>query len=209
MSVKLEDVSVDFGDRRILHGICATFESGILTALTGPSGTGKTTLLGVIAGFILPSEGKVTVGGVAPLPEFVVWVPQGANALSARTLLDNVRLAPLSDGLPLSAAEKVASAQLEMVGLGGRESALARELSGGELQRLALARALASSRPLLLADEPTANLDSETSKGIIELLRSIRAERTMIIATHDPELVSAADRVVDLRRLDAHRSKEN
>ncbi|WP_425460823.1 ABC transporter ATP-binding protein [Leucobacter komagatae] len=187
------------GGRKILQGVSAEFEDGVMTVLIGPSGTGKTTLLNLLAGYLSPSSGSILVNGMPPDPSLVAWIPQGVNALGRRTLTENVMIAPLSEGVVRASARELATHQLERVGLGGREESTASELSGGELQRLAIARALASRKPLLLADEPTANLDSETAGGIIALLHSLRCERTLVVATHDPELMRASERVVSTK----------
>lgn len=200
MPVTLQGVAIAFDGLLVLEGVTEEIHDGELTVLTGPSGTGKTSLMGVIAGVIPAASGTVNVNGQAPSPEQVVWVPQGANALPARTVIDNVMIAPLSDGFEeVSAAERAMTA-LEQVGLAGRAHTQAWKLSGGQLQRLALARALASMRPLLLADEPTANLDAGTAREMIALLRTLRFTQTLMVATHDPALMLAADRVIDLRR---------
>jgi ABC-type lipoprotein export system ATPase subunit len=204
MSVIVEKVTAGFDRQAVLRHISCEFEPGKLTALVGPSGSGKTTLLEVISGLLLPWSGTVRVEGDSAGLSPVVWVPQGANALGARSILDNVRLAPLSDGLSSAQATETASRMINYVGLGDRESSLARELSGGELQRLAFARAIASRRRVILADEPTANLDAANTEEIVCLLHRLRSDRTMIVATHDPNLVSAADSVVDLRLLGNH-----
>lgn len=202
MSVVLKGVTVEIAGRVILSRISCTFGESSITALIGPSGTGKTSLLGIIGGLIVPKEGTVEVYGQLPCAASSVWVPQGANALGARTLVDNVRIAALSDGLDDKSATRLAEEKLCLVGLASRAQSIAMDLSGGELQRLAIARALASDRPVMLVDEPTANLDHITSTGIIEVFRSIKADRTIVMATHDPDLVKAADKVVDVRLLD-------
>lgn len=201
MPVTVENLTIAFGTRMVLRNISTTFPDGQLIAVTGPSGSGKTTLLGAIGGIIRPTAGCIRINDDLPDTSLSVWVPQGANCLSNRTLIDNAMIAPLSDGLPRLLAHDKAMQALEEVGLADRNNSFAAELSGGELQRLALARALASTRPVVLLDEPTANLDPATASGIIDLLRQVPVENTMIVSTHDPELVNAADIVVDLRQL--------
>ncbi|MFT4233171.1 MAG: ATP-binding cassette domain-containing protein [Leucobacter sp.] len=201
MPVMVRNIAVSYASRKVLSNISAMFPDGQLVAVTGPSGAGKTTLLGAIGGIVPLASGNIEVNGLAPRPELSVWVPQGANCLTSRTLMDNVMIAPLSDGIPRAEAQAKATMALEQVGLGARGDSRAAELSGGELQRLALARALASARPVVLLDEPTANLDPVTASGIITLLKNVPVTNTMIVSTHDSELVDAADAVLDLRQL--------
>ncbi|MCW2286948.1 putative ABC transport system ATP-binding protein/phosphonate transport system ATP-binding protein [Leucobacter luti] len=199
MPVLVEALTIGFGPLTIIESLTCRFETGVLTALTGPSGSGKTSLLEVLAGLAIPRRGVVTLNGSRIDSSQIAWVPQGANALGARTALDNVRIAPLSDGLSPEIATAIALERLEQVGLASQRSAIARTLSGGELQRLAFARAMASSRPLVLADEPTANLDTRSAREVTRLLQRLSTQRTMIVATHDQELVLAAAKVVNLR----------
>lgn len=187
----------------VLNRVSCGMRKGVLTALVGPSGAGKSTLLGALSGIVRPDSGKVRVDGQAPSQLNSVWVPQGANALGSRTALENVLISPLSDGCSRPRAFAIATKRLSEVGLAGREESLAGQLSGGELQRLAFARALASSRSLLLADEPTANLDLESTRAVVKLMREISSSKTVVVATHDPEVVKSADVVLDLRRLNS------
>lgn len=110
-------------------------------------------------------------------------------------------IAPLSDGRSRIDSVNIAIEKLDSVNLLGRIDDPAHVLSGGELQRLAFARALASSRPIVLADEPTANLDVKSTRGVISILKSMRRDRSMVVATHDPEVIESADYVVDLKSL--------
>jgi len=203
--IAVENVSIEFDGVRVLSSFSATFQSGKVTALVGPSGSGKTSLLGVMAGLAKPTHGRVTLheAGLPPCepdPVNVVWVPQGSNALATRSALENVMVAALADGASFERATAQADRALNAVGLRNRRTALARQLSGGELQRLSIARALASSRPLLFADEPTANLDEGNSIKIASILRDLPStSRTIVVSTHDPLLMSAADHVVQLR----------
>lgn len=205
MEIHVENVSYRFGEREVLTDFSADIEAGRVTALVGPSGSGKSTLLGGIAGYVKSATGRVTVSAgpqsprEAPRPEHIGWVPQGANALSGRTVLDNVTIGVLSRGISLREATGIAQAALEKVSLGDRVGSLARELSGGELQRIAFARALASGRPIILADEPTSSLDAANTQNIVELLYALRSTATVVVATHDPALIDAAERCINLR----------
>lgn len=183
---------------------------GSVVALTGPSGSGKSTLLHLIGAIERPDSGTVTVDGLAlgelsrgRLADYrrgVGFVFQRYHLLPALTALDNVMAPVLPYRTPY---DKVARATelLAAVGLQGRENALPSRLSGGEQQRVAIARALAGEPWLLLADEPTGNLDSTTGSEILDLLFGLRDERgmTIIIATHDPLVASRTDRLLRLR----------
>lgn len=127
------------------------------------------------------------------------WVAQTPNMLLSRTVLDNVLLGPLSAGHTSERALVLARCALENVGLAERQHAPARNLSGGEAQRVGIARALASERPLILADEPSAGLDAANTEHLADVLRVLAATATIIIATHDPVLMRATEHVVNLR----------
>lgn len=206
MRVEIADGGIAYGVNPVFSGVNAVFEAGRITALSGPSGSGKSSLLAAIAGYIPLAHGRVSIvdsnGAVGgPDPQHIAWVPQGLNALGARSLEDNVMVAALASGSLFSEARSIARRQLGLVGLAGRERAPARDLSGGELQRLALARALASGKPIILADEPSANLDAANTRAVAEVLAQLAATSTIIVATHDPLLLEAADGVVDLRQV--------
>ncbi|MCW2986227.1 MAG: transporter [Conexibacter sp.] len=193
-----------------LQGVTVDIAAGSAVAITGPSGSGKSTLLHLIGGLDRPDEGAVEVAGrdlaslsrreLAAHRRTVGFVFQRFNLLPALTALDNV-LAPV---LPYRTAyDKAARGRelLDAVGLRGREDALPSRLSGGQQQRVAIARALVHHPALLLADEPTGNLDSRTGAEIVDLLLRLRAEHgTMVLlATHDPQVAARCDRVVRLR----------
>jgi putative ABC transport system ATP-binding protein len=193
-----------------LDEVSLSFEAGTLVALAGPSGSGKSTLLHVLGAMDVPDRGTIRVGDdeVTALSRRervafrrrIGFVFQRFHLLPALTALDNVA-APL---LPYRVGfDKHARARelLAAVGLAGREDALPAELSGGQQQRVAIARALVGEPVLLLADEPTGNLDSRTGQELLELLLRLRAERgtTIVIATHDPVVAGRCDRVVRLR----------
>ena len=192
-----------------LDGVDLTAESGALVAIMGPSGSGKSTLLHLIGAMDAADDGEIVVGDrtVTALSrgeqvEYrrrIGFVFQRFHLLPALTALDNV-LAPV---LPYKVEfDKDARGRdlLAAVGLAGREAALPSELSGGEQQRVAIARALVNDPMLVLADEPTGNLDSETSSEIVDLLLELRKQRgmTVFIGTHDAVVASRCDRIVRL-----------
>jgi putative ABC transport system ATP-binding protein len=194
----------------ILDRVTLDVERGDAVAVIGPSGSGKSTLLGLIAGLDAPTDGTITVGGVditrlgeSALARFrretIGYVFQSYHLIPTLTAAENVAVP-----LELAGARRVAArarARREEVGLADRAHHYPVQLSGGEQQRVALARAVALDPPLLLADEPTGNLDSATGGAIIELLFTLNRERgsTLLLVTHDAALAERADRVVSLR----------
>ncbi len=202
----------------ILNGISFAVEACYWQALSGPSGSGKSTLLGILAGIDRPSGGKVTIEGteISGLPERklarlrnekIGVVFQSFHLIPTLTALENVE-APLYIHPQRRRARSMAVNMLEQVGLGERMGHFPHKLSGGEQQRVAMARALVGSPRILLADEPTGNLDSATSKQVLDLLRHLRNQLglTVIMVTHDPAVAARADRrlhIVDGRLVDA------
>ena len=195
----------------VLRGVDVEIARGDFVALRGASGTGKSTLLHLIGGLDTPNAGEIYFTGQnvsqfseGELTRFrnrrVGFVFQAYHLLPELTALENVclpaRLARISAG---NAAERAATL-LARVGLAGRLDHKPSELSGGEQQRVAIARALINEPELLLADEPTGNLDSKTGGEIMELLQSLRAEKqmTLVVATHDAKVAAAAPRVIEL-----------
>jgi putative ABC transport system ATP-binding protein len=194
----------------ILDGITLDVAAGELLAITGPSGSGKSTLLGLVAGLDRPSSGSIVVGGVdiTRLDEDALarfrretlgYVFQSYHLIPTLTAVENVAVPLEIAGVPNALAR--ARVLLDDVGLGDRAHHYPVQLSGGEQQRAALARAVALDPGLLLADEPTGNLDSATGTRIIELLLELRRRRgaTLVLVTHDDALARHADRVVVLR----------
>ncbi len=203
MHVTVADGSLRFGERSVFQGVQARFDSGMISAVVGPSGSGKSSLLACIAGEMALSTGMIEVSGVngtePPDPSDVVWVPQGSNALGPRSAMDNVMIGPLAEGASPDLAADLANDALHRVGLSSVAHQRARTLSGGELQRLAFARALSTSRPIILADEPSASLDAKNTHALADLLAELRPAGIVIVATHDPILIDSASRVLDLR----------
>ncbi len=197
---------------RALRGIDFVVHDGYLTAITGPSGSGKSTILNIATGIDRPTAGTVTVGGISlnemNEEELAVWrgehvgiVFQFFQLLPTLTALENAML-PLDfgprDGLGDPAARALHN--LDRVGLATKADHLPLELSGGEQQRVAIARALARDPDILVADEPTGNLDSDTAADVFKLLRSLNENGTTVLyVTHDPDLASMADEVVTVR----------
>jgi putative ABC transport system ATP-binding protein len=194
----------------ILDGVTLEVLPGQFVAITGPSGSGKSTLLGLIAGLDRPTAGSIRVGGVdlASLDEDALarlrlakigYVFQAFHLIPTLTALENVAI-PLELAGAREPARQ-AGARLEEVGLKMRMGHYPAELSGGEQQRVALARAVANRPGLVLADEPTGNLDSATGAQIVDLLVDLhrRQGTTLILVTHDPALAAHAERIVELR----------
>ncbi|HEX4402509.1 MAG TPA: ATP-binding cassette domain-containing protein [Galbitalea sp.] len=205
MQIEIIDASIAYGDMIVFEHFTASIAAQRVTALVGPSGSGKSSLLAAMAGFQRLRAGEIFIqldGDTEhspPLSSEVAWVPQGSNALGARSSIDNVMIAGLSQGISLGAAREEATHALEMVGLGSRSDQLAKTLSGGELQRLALARALAAHKGAVFADEPSANLDEANTREVASILRGLSEKATIVVATHDPFLMAAADDVIYVR----------
>lgn len=211
LMVDLADVHLTLtsaaGPVNILRGVTFQVGQGETVGIVGPSGSGKSTMLAIMAGLEKASAGRVSVAGrdlsVLGEDQLALFrrdtlgiVFQSFHLIPTMTALENVavpmELAGRRDALDLARAE------LDAVGLGHRHDHYPAQLSGGEQQRVALARAVASMPKLLLADEPTGNLDGNTGKGIVDLMFSLRQAKgsTMILITHDPGLAAACDRVV-------------
>jgi len=198
------------GTLTILHPLDLIIRHGTVAAVTGPSGSGKSTLLGLVAGLDAPTAGTILIDGIdiTSLGEDALaslrgtrigFVFQFFHLLPSLTAYENV-LVPMEIAGARDGATR-ASALLAEVGLTDRSHHYPSQLSGGEQQRVAIARALANDPPLLLADEPTGNLDTATGHTIIELLLNINRSRntTLVLVTHDPELAARADISIALR----------
>jgi len=212
--IELRDVSRTVasgtGSLTILQSTTLTIEAGRSVAITGPSGSGKSTLLGLIAGLDAPSTGQIVLDGVditsldeEPLARLrgatIGIVFQFFHLIPSLTALENV-LVPMEIAGRADATER-AAALIADVGLSDRAHHYPSQLSGGEQQRVAIARALANDPAILLADEPTGNLDSATGRQVIDLLLSVNRlrRRTLVLVTHDRDLASLADEVIALR----------
>jgi ABC-type lipoprotein export system ATPase subunit len=209
-AVVVDHVSKSFEDGRIRALVDASLrlEPGELVSLRGPSGSGKSTLLNLIGALDRPDSGSITVDGMTldgeDASEYragtVGFVFQFHNLIPTLTSLENLQVPMLGRGTPRAIRRERALALLGEVGLEQRAGSFPGTLSGGERQRVALARALANEPPLLLADEPTGALDSETGAQVLELIERLRAERgmTVLIVTNDDEVAARAQRVLHL-----------
>ena len=197
-----------------LRGLDLKVRRGELMAIVGASGSGKTTLLNILAGLDTPSAGRASVGGrnlltmtPADMVQYrrrqvgFVWQQTGRNVLAYLTAVQNVELPMILGGAEPGAARARARSLLETVGLGDRLDSKPDLLSGGEQQRVAIAIALANDPPLLLADEPTGELDSQTASEIFGAFRSLNQDFdvTVVVVTHDPAIANQVDRVVAIR----------
>jgi putative ABC transport system ATP-binding protein len=192
-----------------LRGVDMEARRGEVVLLMGPSGSGKTTLLSILGCILAPSAGEVTILGraTAGRPErelakvrlaHIGFIFQGYNLFPTLYAEENVRVSLDLRGLTGPEARTRSLAALEAVGLADKARVLPRDLSGGQKQRVAIARALVAEPEILLADEPTAALDSETGRAVIALLRELAVThgRTVVIVTHDPRIAAFADRVI-------------
>jgi putative ABC transport system ATP-binding protein len=213
--IEIKDLSKTYesGEERVkaLAGVGLNIEKGEFISVMGPSGSGKSTLLSILGGLNHPTQGEVVVDEIPiyklPLEkladfrrEYLGFIFQSFQLISYLTVIENVML-------PLSITEKsnreqlnMAEEILEKMGLKGKGKRLPDQLSGGEQERVAIARALVNSPPILLADEPTGNLDSKTGTEIMELFKSLNEEgQTIVMVTHNPENVAFSSRIIYLR----------
>ncbi|WP_328622351.1 ABC transporter ATP-binding protein [Streptomyces sp. NBC_00354] len=214
--VAVQDLRRSFGSgARAVHalrGVSFEIRRGELTALKGRSGSGKTTVLNLVGGLDSPTGGTVTLDGtdLAGLDEAALlalrrdrigFVFQSFGLIPVLTALENVGIPMRMRKVPAQQREERARTLLALVGLADHMDQRPGELSGGQQQRVAVARALANEPALIIADEPTGQLDSETGRSIMQLLRAVvRSEGvTVLVATHDQNLIELADRVVELR----------
>jgi putative ABC transport system ATP-binding protein len=214
--VRLEKVVKIYGHNdttvRALRGVDRAVDPGEFTVVMGPSGSGKSTLLNLIGGLDLPTEGKVFIDGeetgvlsrsrLSRLRlDKIGFVFQAYNLIPVLTAYENAEYVLMLQGRPMEQRRERVMALLETVGLQGMEHRFPRELSGGQQQRVAIARAIAPEPELILADEPTANLDSETAASLLDLMLQLNQDKnvTFLFSTHDPEVMTRARRIIVLR----------
>ena len=196
----------------VLHGININIKRGELVAIMGQSGSGKTTLMNILGCLDTPTSGSFVLNGkeVGKLNdnelakirnETIGFVFQGFNLLKRMPLVDNVALPLLYAGVSMREARKRATIRLTQTGLGEFTKRLPNQISGGQQQRVAISRALVCDPPLILADEPTGNLDTTTSREIMELFTKLNAETGMsvLIVTHEPDVAKYAQRLIRLK----------
>ncbi|MCS7221155.1 MAG: ABC transporter ATP-binding protein [Anaerolineae bacterium] len=221
-TIHLTKIYGDGAGVRALDDVTLTVNRGEMVAVMGPSGSGKSTLLNLIGALDRPTEGQVLVNGqdlaqVRDLDAFrartVGFVFQLHNLLPTLTALENVEVPMLGQPIPARERRQRARELLERVGLGHRLHHLPSQLSGGERQRVAVARALANHPPLILADEPTGSLDSQSGAEIMTLLQHLNREQgvTIVVVTHDPRVARSTQRILTMRDgriVDDHRVRD-
>ena len=214
--IELRDIRkiYDLGEVRVeaLRGVSLSMEKGEFVAVMGPSGSGKSTLMNILGCLDVPSSGSYLLDGrdvsnmgkddlAQVRGQFIGFVFQGFNLLSRTSALENVELPLLYMGVPRQERAKRALDALRLVGLEGREHHEPKQLSGGQQQRVAIARALVGGAPLILADEPTGNLDTKTSDEIMDRFENLNRTKgiTIILVTHEPDVARYSRRVVTVR----------
>jgi putative ABC transport system ATP-binding protein len=194
-----------------VNGVSLSFEEGEFAAIVGPSGSGKTTLLNMLGGLDTPTAGEINIGGVnissmkgSKLIDFrlhnIGFVFQSYNLIPVLTAKENTEFVMQMQGISRVVRDKRVKELLTAVGLGERMDSRPARLSGGQQQRVAVARALASKPKFILADEPTANLDSKSTENLLEIMEQLNREEkiTFIFSTHDARVVKKAHRVITL-----------
>lgn len=200
------------GEMYALHSVSFAVAPGTMVAVVGKSGSGKTTLLNCVSGLDRPDSGRVLYDGrdihkLSPREKSLLlrreagFVFQFGNLLSYLNVFENITFPLTLNGMSVQEKEHRVAELLERIGLPDAGPALPHELSGGEVQRVAVARALAHRPKLLLADEPTANLDSATGRGLVGLMFAMgrESECTMVLSTHDTDVIDLADQCINLR----------
>ncbi|MEM4397211.1 MAG: ABC transporter ATP-binding protein [Candidatus Woesearchaeota archaeon] len=214
--IKLENVwkTYKMGDVELnaLRGLNLEVKEGEFLAIQGPSGSGKSTAMNLIGCLDLPSKGNIYLSGkdISKLSESdlaqirgkkIGFIFQQFNLINTLTALENVMLPLIFQGVPYNERKKIATSLLEMVDLKERVHHKPKELSGGQQQRVAIARALAVDPEVILADEPTGNLDSKTGSNVLDFLKKLNKEKkkTIVMVTHDDELAKKAQRIIYLK----------
>jgi putative ABC transport system ATP-binding protein len=214
--VRVQQVTKDYGQGQALthalRGVNLNIESGEFTAMAGPSGSGKSTLLNLIGGLDRPTSGSIEVDGqkINELSKTELsllrrdrlgFIFQSYNLIPVLTALENAEYVLMLQNIPSAERRERVRQVLKEVGLEGLENRFPRELSGGQQQRVAIARAIVSEPALVLADEPTANVDSETGKALLDLMRSLNEEKgvTFFFSTHEEAVMKRARRLLQLK----------
>lgn len=213
--VALDSVSKTYNSGRLpfvaLRNVSLNIQEGDFICIAGPSGSGKTTLMNIIGCIDTPTSGSVYINGYATDKfsrsqaaavrlENIGFIFQSSNLIPVLTAYENVEYVLMIKKVPFRERAEIVQKALASVGLADHMYKAAVELSGGQQQRVAVARAIAMSPPIVLADEPTANLDSKTGEALIQLLRSLNLEHkiTFVFSSHDPRIIGQADRVIKL-----------
>jgi putative ABC transport system ATP-binding protein len=227
--VRLKEVTKDYGQGDVivhaLRGVTLDIEAGDFIAMAGPSGSGKSTLLNIIGGLDKPTSGEIEVEGrsivalsISELSRLrrdrIGFIFQSYNLVPVLTAFENAEYVLMLQGAKIDERREKVNKLLNEVGLEGMENRFPRELSGGQQQRVAIARAIASDPALVLADEPTANVDSKTAAGLLDLMRRLNEERnvTFLFSTHDEKVMRHAKRLlwlIDGQIADDDPPKEN
>jgi putative ABC transport system ATP-binding protein len=213
--IDIKNVEKIYNDSEVqvhaVNGVSLSFEEGEFAAIVGPSGSGKTTLLNMLGGLDTPTSGEINIGGInintlkgSKLIDFrlhnIGFVFQSYNLIPVLTAKENTEFVMEMQGVSKEIKNKRVKELLEAVGLGERLDSRPSKLSGGQQQRVAVARALASKPKFILADEPTANLDSKSTENLLEIMEKLNKEEkiTFIFSTHDARVVKKARRVITL-----------
>jgi len=213
--IEAENLTKVYSEGRVevvaVDGVSLALRAGEMVAVLGPSGSGKTTLLSMLGFLLVPTSGTIRLLGrtveatrQSILPglrrQHIGFIFQAFNLLAALTALENILVALRLKGITGAPARREAETLLKRVGLGDRMHFLPRDLSGGQKQRVAIARALTGSPSLILADEPTANLDSRSGQAVVELMREVTKEgqRAVALVTHDTRIFNVVDRVIQM-----------